>query len=106
MLILLDHSAPRPLRAYLPGHTVHTSEQLGWDRLPDGTMMTLAEEAGYELLITCDQRIRYQQNLSGRKLPILVLMLNNWRLIRARSDAINTAINEIEPGELREITII
>ncbi len=60
MLILLDHSVPQPLRAYLPAHTVHTAEQLGWDRLPDGEVMTLAEEAGYELLITCDKGIRYQ----------------------------------------------
>lgn len=106
MLILLDHSAPRPLLTYLTGHTVHTAEQLAWDRLPDGDMMTLAEEAGYELLITCDKRLRHQQNLSGRNLSVLVLMYNNWRLIRARADAINASINEIKPGELLEVTII
>ena len=106
MLILLDHSVPQPLRAYLPAHTVHTAEQLGWDRLPDGQMMTLAEEGGYELLITCDKRLRYQQNLTGRNLSVLVLMYNNWRLIRARVDAINAAINEMGPGELREVAII
>ena len=106
MLILLDHSVPQPLRAYLPAHTVHTAEQLGWDRLPDGQMMTLAEEGGYELLITCDKRLRYQQNLTGRNLSVLVLMYNNWRLIRARVDAINAAVNEMEPGELREVSII
>ena len=106
MLVLLDHSAPRPLRAYLPGHTVHTTEQLGWDRLPDGDMMTRAEKAGYELLITCDKRLRHQQNLSGRNLSVLVLMYNNWRLIRDKVDAINAAINDIRPGELLEITII
>lgn len=106
MLILLDHSVPQPLRAYLPAHTVHTAEQLGWDRLPDGQMMTLAEEGGYELLITCDKRLRYQQNLTGRNLSVLVLMYNNWQLIRTRVDAINAAINEMRPGELREVTII
>ena len=106
MLILLDHSVPQPLRAFLPAHTVHTAEQLGWDRLPDGEVMTLAEEAGYELLITCDQGIRYQQNLVGRNLSVLVLMYNNWRLIRARVDAITASINEMGPGELREVTII
>ena len=106
MLILLDHSVPQPLRAYLPAHTVHTAEQLGWDRLSDGEVMTLAEETGYELLITCDKGIRYQQNLVGRNLSVLVLMYNNWRLIRARVDAINASINEMGPGELREVTII
>lgn len=106
MLILLDHSAPRPLRAYLPGHTVHTTERLGWDRLPDGDVLTRAAEAGYELLITCDKRLRHQQNLSGRNLSVLVLMYNNWRMIRARTDVINAAINQIGPGELLEVAII
>ncbi|MCY4555849.1 MAG: hypothetical protein OXF79_05635 [Chloroflexi bacterium] len=106
MLTLLDHSVPQPLRAYLPAHTVHTAEQLGWDRLPDGEVITLAEEAGYELPITCDKGIRYQQNLVGRNLSVLVLMYNNWRLIRARVDAITASINEMGAGELREVTII
>ena len=107
MLILLDHSTPRPLRAYLPGHTVHTAAQLGWDRLPDGETLTLAEESGYELFITADRRIRHQQNLRGRNLSILVLRHNNnWKLIRARVDAINAAITSMGAGEYREITIV
>lgn len=51
MLVLLDHGTPRQLRSRLPGHTVHVSAQLGWARLPDGEMLTLAEAIGYELLI-------------------------------------------------------
>ncbi len=56
MLILLDHATPRPLRRHLPGHTVHTAAQMGWDLLSDGTLLTIAEEAGYNLLITPDQK--------------------------------------------------
>ena len=105
MLVLLDHGTPRPLRRHLPGHTVHTAAQMGWELLPDGTMLTMAEEAGYDLLITPDQKIRHQQNLAGRKIAILVLMQNDWGLIRLRIDAINAAVNRIQPGDHVEIEI-
>ena len=105
MLILLDHGAPRPLRAYLPGHTVHTAAQMGWDLLPDGTVLTMMEEAGYDLLITPDQKIRYQQNLIGRKIAILVLMKNDWSLIRPHVGVINAAVNRIQPGDYIEVDI-
>ena len=105
MLVLLDHSAPRQLRSRLPEHTVHVSEQLGWARLPDGEMLTLAEEIGYELLITPDQNIKDQQNLSGRKLAILVLIPNDWRVIRRRVADVVAAVNEMGVGEYREISL-
>ena len=105
MLILLDHGTSRPLRRHLPGHTVHTAARMGWDLLSDGTLLTIAEEAGYNLLITPDQKIRHQQNLIGRKIAILVLMKNDWSLIRPRVDDINTTIDRIQPGDYVEIEI-
>ena len=105
MLILLDHGTPRPLHAYLPGHTVHAAAQMGWDLLPDGTLLTIAEEAAYDLLITTDHNIRYQQNLAARRISVLVLMKNDWRLIRPRVDDINAAVDQIQPGDYVEIEI-
>ena len=105
MLILLDHGTPKPLRRHLPGHTVHTAAQMEWDRLPDGTVLTMAEEAGYDLLLTPDQKIRHQQNLAARGIAILVLMKNDWSLIRPRVDDINAAIDRIQPGEYIEVDI-
>ena len=105
MLILLDHGTPRPLRQYLRGHTVHTAAQMGWDLLSDGALLTIAEEAGYNLLITPDQKIRHQQNLAGRKIAILVLMQNDWRLIRPHVGDVNAAIDRIQPGDYVEIEI-
>ena len=105
MLILLDHGTARPLRAYLPGHTVHASAEIGWALLPDGAVLTMAEEAGYDLLITTDQKIRYQQNLAGRQIAIIVLMKNDWPLIRQHVEDINAAIDRIQPGEYVEIEI-
>ena len=105
MLILLDHCAPGPMRAYLPGHIVHTAAGMGWDLRPDGEVLTLAEAHGYELLISVDQDIQYQQNLTVRQIAILVLKPNDWSLIRPRIDDINAAISRIQPGEYIEVDI-
>jgi hypothetical protein len=65
MLILFDHGAPRGLIRGLPGHSVSTAQSRGWDRLSNGALLKAAEEAGFDLLLTTDRRIRYQQNLVG-----------------------------------------
>jgi hypothetical protein len=78
---------------------------MGWDRLSDGQLLTIAEEVGYDLLITSDQKLRHQQNLTGRQIAILVLMLNNWPAIRLRIDNINEAVNQIQLGDYVEIDI-
>ena len=103
MLILFDHSTPRALRRFLRGHTVHVTEQLGWHRLSNGLLINRAEAWGYELFISADQTIQYQQNLSARNIAILVLMKNNWGLIRPRIDDIVTAVNRIRPRDYVEI---
>jgi len=56
-----------PIRPYLEGHTVRTAAQEGWDKLRNGDLLTAAEEAGFDLSLTTDKDIRYQQNLAGRK---------------------------------------
>ena len=103
MLILFDHSTPRALRRALSGHTVHVARQLGWDRLSNGLLIARAEAAGYELLLTADQTIQYQQNLSVRNIAILVLMKNDWPLIRPHINAVVNAVNDIRPGDYVEI---
>lgn len=71
MLILFDHGTPWGLARALPDHTVIAAKERGWDRLTNGALLQAAEEAGFDLLLTTDQRIRYQQNLKGRKLSAL-----------------------------------
>lgn len=105
MLILFDHSTPRALRRHIGRHTVHVAEQLGWHRLANGLLIARAEAAGYELLISADQTIQYQQNLAGREIAIIVLMKNDWSLIRQHVDDINAAIDGIQPGSYVEIEI-
>ena len=105
MRILLDHCTPRPLRRYLLGHTVHTARELRWEELRNGALLNNAEDAGYELLITTDQGIRYQQNVSGRRIAVLVLLDNRWPRIRMRVDDIRATLESVHPGEVIEVPI-
>ena len=68
---------PTPLRKYLRNHEVKTAVEVGWSELTNGQLLDSAEKM-FELLITTDQELRCQQNLSGRKLAILVLPSTSW----------------------------
>ena len=67
MLVLFDHGTPNGLTSALSGYTVHTAQSKGWDALSNGALLNVAEDAGFELLLTTDRRIRYQQNLRVRR---------------------------------------
>jgi hypothetical protein len=83
MKIILDESVPQKLRLLIEGHTVGTVAYQGWSGLKNGALLRAVEEGGFELFITADQEISYQQNLLGRKLAMLVLSTNNWDCIKA-----------------------
>ena len=98
MLILFDQNVPRRLRKFLPGHLVRVSADLGWGQIKNGSLLAIAEDQGFDLLVTGDQNIGYQQNLSGRKIAILVLGSNRWTSIQDHLSAISAAVNASEPG--------
>jgi hypothetical protein len=105
MRILFDHGTPSGLAAALRGHEVTEARERGWDRVSNGALLQLAEEAGFDLLLTTDKRIRYQQNLSGRKIAIVVLGNSPWRLVRMYLDQIAAAVNRATPGSYTEVEI-
>ena len=105
MNIVFDQGTPRPLRNYLPGHTVHTLYELGWSELENGEVLDRAEADGYDLLITTDQGIWHQQELARRRISVIVLMNTNWNLVRLRAPAIAATIGRISPGQYLEIEI-
>jgi hypothetical protein len=106
MLILFDHGTPRGLARALPGHTVITARARGWDRLNNGALLTAAEAVAVDLLITTDQRIRYQQNLTGRKLAIVVLAgTTKWSRVQLHLERIAAAVNAATPGSYTEVDI-
>ena len=105
MRILFDNGTPRQLRRRLFGHEVETAVERGWDRLANGALLDQAEESGFEVLITTDQGIRYQQNMSNRRVAVVVLMNTSWLQISRRTEAVRIALEGIRPGEVREVPI-
>jgi hypothetical protein len=102
MKILFDQGTPLPLRAELRGHDVSTAAELGWENLSNGKLLEAAE-IRFDLFITTDQSLHYQQNLVGRKLAILVLMTTSWPKIKLRVRSVIESVESIQPGEYREI---
>ena len=105
MRILFDHNAPRQLRRHLVGHDVDVAEERGWARLVNGALLDQAEQAGYEVLITADKNMPFQQNLASRSLALIVLGANRWPLIEPRIEDVRIALEGVQPGELREVPI-
>jgi hypothetical protein len=100
--ILFDTCVPRPLRQRLPGHEIKTAQEMGWDRLRNGDLIQMAERA-FEVLITSDQKLKYQQNLTGRNLAIIILPTNHLRVVFELAPKIAVALLEASPGILTEI---
>jgi hypothetical protein len=89
----------------LAGHEVTEAIERGWDRISNGELLRLAEEAGFEVLLTTDKQIRYQQNLTGRKIAIVVLGNSTWRVLRLYLDRVAVAVNEATSGSYSEVNI-
>jgi hypothetical protein len=105
MLILFDQATPFPLRKFLPGHVIKTAYQQGWSTLLNGDLLRVAEESGFDLLLTADKNLAYQQNLSNRKIAIVALGKNRWSLIEPELDRIVAIVNAALPGSFRLIEI-
>ena len=105
MRILFDHGTPSGIARALAGHEVTEAIKRGWDRLSNGELLTIAEAAGFELLLTTDKRIRYQQNLTNRRIAIVVLGNSTWRIVRRYLNRIDLAVNAATPGSYAEVDI-
>jgi hypothetical protein len=105
MLVLFDHSTPAPLASYLTGHSVTKAKDRGWDRLSNGDLLAEAERAGFDLLLTADNNMRYQQNLTGRRIALAVLSTPQWPRVQLHVDTIMAVLGSVEPGSYAEIEI-
>jgi hypothetical protein len=103
MRVLFDHGTPAPLRQHLTGHDVTKARDEGWNELSNGDLLKVAEAAGFEVLVTTDKNIRYQQNLSERKIAIVVLGNPQWPVARRFISRIVAAVNEAKPGSYSEV---
>lgn len=105
MRILFDQGTPVPLRRHLAGHFVDTAFDQGWSNLTNGRLLDAAEEAGFELLLTTDGNLRYQQNLTSRRISIIVLRSASWPRIQHSIADIMAVIDQASPGSYAEIEI-
>ena len=105
MLILFDHGTPAPLAFFLKEHIVRKTKDLGWDAMTNGELLKAAEEAGFEILLTTDKNIRYQQNLAGRKIALVVLANPRWPIVRQYVERVVITVNAATPGSYSEVDI-
>jgi hypothetical protein len=90
---------------YLSGHAVTEARTRGWDTLSNGGLLAEAERAGFDVFVTADKNIQYQQNLSGRKIAVVVLSTPQWPLVRLHTAKVAEAVNAATPGSYVEVQI-
>ena len=105
MLILFDNGVPAPLRYSLKSHTVVEAIERGWASLVNGELLEVAEAEGFEVLLTTDKNIRYQQNLTTRQIAFVVLGNSQWPVVRRYVERVVIAVDAATPGSYTEVDI-
>jgi len=103
--ILFDQGTLVPLRQNLHAHQVETAYERGWAVLKNGELLRAAEAHGFEVLVTTDAQLKYQQNLTARLIAIVVLSTTSWPRIHAAAATVNAAVDTAAPGSYIEVAI-
>jgi hypothetical protein len=103
--VLFDQGTPAPLRHLLPSHTVVTAYEQGWSTLGNGELLTAAESNGFEVFVTTDTNLKYQQHLGARRIAVVVLATTSWPRIRRAAAEVAAAIGSVAPGGYVEVPI-
>src|SRR2546425_3937286 len=106
MLILFDHVTPAGVARCLVGHNIFKAKDRGWDALTNGDLLSVAEEAGFDVLLTADKNMRYQQNLAGRRIALVVLSTPQWPVVRWNLEKIAIAVSAATPGSYTEVQLV
>jgi len=104
MKILLDECVPWPMHRLITQHSVTSVQAQGWSGVRNSELLHHAE-AEFDLFLTSDQNIPYQQNLAGRSIAILELSTNDLRRIRASATLVQEAVQQTKAGELQRLVI-
>lgn len=104
MQVLFDHGTPRSLAKYLiDKHSVTEAHARGWEELENGKLLAAAESAGFDVLVTTDRNLAFQQNFGGRRIAVVVLGNSNWRIAQRYVRRIASAVSAAIPGSCVEI---
>ena len=98
MKVLFDQNMPHNLKTFLAHHDVTTAAQMGWEELKNGDLLEAAENNGFDVFLTGDQNLSYQQNLAGRRIAIVELTKNNWPSVQPHVVQIVKAVDSCSPG--------
>ncbi len=103
--VLFDQGTPVPLRNFLKNHSVGTAHELGWATLKNGELLEAAEDSEYDVLVTTDKNLQYQQNLASRKISVIVLSATSWPRISKVTDRIVEAVENSVENSFVEVEI-
>ena len=105
MLVLFDQGTPAPLRHALAGHLVETAYERSWSSLKNGELIAAAESAGFEVFVTTDKNLKYQQNLVNRSMAIVVLQTTSWPRIQRALPRVVAAVEAASRGSYHEVSV-
>ena len=100
-----NQATPVPIRQFPIGHTVRTAAQQHWDTLQNVELLTVAGHAGFEVFLTTDKNMRYQQNMAGRTIAVVVIGVQRWPALNRTSRSSVAAVNAATPGSFTEVDI-
>ena len=103
--VLFDVNVPRPVARLLIGHAVEFADQRGWRELTNGDLLAAAERDGFDVMLTADTNLRYQQNLATRRIAIVALSTNAWPVIRDNPAPVIRAVDAASPGSYLEVRL-
>lgn len=101
--VLFDVNVPRPAARFLTRHAVEFADQRGWRELTNGDLLSAAETDGFDVLLTADTNLRYQQNLTTRRIALVVLSTNAWPVIRDNPIFMVEAVDLATVGSYLEV---
>ena len=105
MRLLFDHGVPSLLRRFLVQHEVTFAKERGWAEYVNGRLLAAAEEAGFEVMVTCDKKIVFEQNLTGRRIGLAILPTNIWPHLRPHVAEVVAFIDAAVLGECRKLEL-
>ena len=105
MRVLLDQGVPAPVRSALTATEIKTAYECGWSSLRNGDLLTAAETDGFDVFVTTDKNLRYQQNLAVRRIAVVVLSTTSWPIIQTALTSIDKAVSAATASSYVEVAI-
>lgn len=102
MKILIDESLPRQIKQMLMGHEADTVQEVGWGGIQNGDLIAKAESI-YSVFLTADKNLRYQQNMVGRTLALIIFPTNKLSVVKRLKDELDAALESIAAGKYIEL---